>query len=136
MSSGGGVVKAWTRVLHYRYNCDKNFQKRDDEEQFYLANGFGPAAMEALSHRRAPERHLNARRGAGPASRRAPLSGKLPLTILWNRTTGTPTQSRVPAGPVVVPVRGGRSDKNRRFTESIPTGSLPNLARGKNLPRK
>ncbi len=41
MSSGGGVVKAWTRVLHYRYNRDKNFQKRYEEEQFYLAKGFG-----------------------------------------------------------------------------------------------
>jgi hypothetical protein len=41
MNVGGNVGKVWTRVLHYRYNCDKNFQKCDDEEQFYLANGFG-----------------------------------------------------------------------------------------------
>jgi hypothetical protein len=38
---GGDVGKAWTRILHYRYNCDKNFQKCEDEEQFFLANGFG-----------------------------------------------------------------------------------------------
>ncbi len=125
-------MKAWTPGLHYRYNCDKNFQKRDDEEQFCLAKGFGPAAMEALSLRRAPERHLNERCGAGPATGRPPQSGKLPLTMICNRTTGTPTRrapSRGPTGPVVVPVRGGRSDKTRRFTESIPTGSRRLLSR-------
>ena len=31
----------WTRVLHYRYNCDPNFRNCSDEEQFYLANGYG-----------------------------------------------------------------------------------------------
>jgi hypothetical protein len=41
MNVGGNVGQAWTRVLHYRYNCDKDFQKCADEEQFFLANGFG-----------------------------------------------------------------------------------------------
>ncbi len=41
MDVGGNVGQAWTRVLHYRYICDKNFQRCDNKEQFYLANGFG-----------------------------------------------------------------------------------------------
>lgn len=41
MNAGGNIGQAWTRVLHYRYNCDKDFQKCADEEQFFLANGFG-----------------------------------------------------------------------------------------------
>jgi hypothetical protein len=41
MDAGGNIGQAWTRVLHYRYNCDRNFEKCGDEEQFYLANGIG-----------------------------------------------------------------------------------------------
>lgn len=41
MDVGGNVGQAWTRLLHYRYNCDGQFQSCSDEEQFYLANGFG-----------------------------------------------------------------------------------------------
>ena len=41
MDVGGNIGQAWTRVLHYHYNCDKNYQNCRDEEQFYLANGFG-----------------------------------------------------------------------------------------------
>ncbi|HEV2731133.1 MAG TPA: hypothetical protein VGV15_13965 [Terriglobales bacterium] len=41
MDAGGNIGKVWTRVLHYHYNCDKNFQNCKDEEQFYLANGYG-----------------------------------------------------------------------------------------------
>jgi hypothetical protein len=41
MDVGGNVGQAWTRVLHYRYNCDEQFRNCSDEEQFYLANGFG-----------------------------------------------------------------------------------------------
>jgi hypothetical protein len=41
MDVGGNIGQAWTRILHYHYNCDKNFQNCRDEEQFYLANGFG-----------------------------------------------------------------------------------------------
>jgi hypothetical protein len=38
---GGDLGKLWTRVLHYHYNCDKQFQNCKDEEQFYLGNGYG-----------------------------------------------------------------------------------------------
>jgi len=38
---GGNVGTAWSRVLHYRYNCDEQFQNGRDEEQFFLANGYG-----------------------------------------------------------------------------------------------
>lgn len=41
MDTGGNIGQLWTRVLHYRYNCDNNFQQCADEEQFYLANGYG-----------------------------------------------------------------------------------------------
>jgi hypothetical protein len=41
MNAGGNVGNTWTRVLHYHYDCDKNYQHCADEEQFYLANGFG-----------------------------------------------------------------------------------------------
>jgi hypothetical protein len=39
--TGGNIGQVWTRVLHYRYNCNDDFQQCADEEQFYLANGFG-----------------------------------------------------------------------------------------------
>jgi hypothetical protein len=38
---GGNLGQHWTRVMHYHYNCDPNFEHCEDEEQFYLANGFG-----------------------------------------------------------------------------------------------
>jgi hypothetical protein len=38
---GGNMGKVWTRVLHYHYNCNKSFQNCKDEEQFFLANGYG-----------------------------------------------------------------------------------------------
>jgi hypothetical protein len=41
MDVGGNVGQAWTRVLHYHYNCDENFQGCSDEEQFFLTNGIG-----------------------------------------------------------------------------------------------
>ena len=41
MDAGGNVGQVWTRVLHYHYNCNKSFQNCKDEEQFYLANGYG-----------------------------------------------------------------------------------------------
>ncbi len=41
MDAGGNIGHVWTRVLHYHYNCDKNFDHCKDEEQFYLANGYG-----------------------------------------------------------------------------------------------
>lgn len=41
MDTEGNIGQVWTRVLHYRYNCDTNFQQCVDEEQFYLANGYG-----------------------------------------------------------------------------------------------
>jgi hypothetical protein len=41
MTLGGNIGSTWTRVLHYRYNCDRHFEHCKDEEQFYLANGYG-----------------------------------------------------------------------------------------------
>lgn len=38
---GGDLGRVWTRVLHYRYDCDKDFDHCRDEEQFFLANGYG-----------------------------------------------------------------------------------------------
>ncbi len=41
MDAGGDIGKASTRVLHYRYNCNLDFQQCGDEEQFYLAKNYG-----------------------------------------------------------------------------------------------
>lgn len=41
MDVGGNVGQQWTRVLHYHYNCNANFQSCSDEEQFFLANSYG-----------------------------------------------------------------------------------------------
>jgi len=41
MNAGENIGEVWTRVLHYRYNCNPDFQQCQDEEQFYLANGYG-----------------------------------------------------------------------------------------------
>jgi hypothetical protein len=38
---GGNIGQVWTRVLHYVYDCDRNYQNCKDEEQFYLAAGYG-----------------------------------------------------------------------------------------------
>jgi hypothetical protein len=41
MNTGGNVGQLSTRVLHYRYNCDSAFQNCGNEEQFFLALGYG-----------------------------------------------------------------------------------------------
>jgi hypothetical protein len=41
MTTGGTVGQLPTRVLHYRYNCDSAFQNCGNEEQFFLALGYG-----------------------------------------------------------------------------------------------
>jgi hypothetical protein len=41
MDTGGNVGQVLTRVLHYRYNCDDNFQNCVNEEQFFLGQGYG-----------------------------------------------------------------------------------------------
>ncbi len=41
MDVGGNVGQVWTRVLHYHYNCDTNFANCSNEEQFFVANGYG-----------------------------------------------------------------------------------------------
>jgi hypothetical protein len=41
MNAGGNIGQVWTRVLRYNYNCNANFQQCTDQEQFYLANGYG-----------------------------------------------------------------------------------------------
>ena len=41
MDAGGNLGRVWTRVLHYHYDCDKDFDHCRDEEQFFLANGYG-----------------------------------------------------------------------------------------------
>lgn len=41
VNAGGNIGVQWTRVLHYHYNCDRNYQNCRDEEQFYLANSYG-----------------------------------------------------------------------------------------------
>lgn len=41
MDIGGNLGEVWTRVLHYHYNCDEQFQHCRDEEQFYLGKGYG-----------------------------------------------------------------------------------------------
>ena len=41
MNAGGNVGYVWTRVLHYHYDCNSNYQSCSDEEQFFLANGYG-----------------------------------------------------------------------------------------------
>jgi hypothetical protein len=41
MDTGGNIGSVWTRVFHYYYNCNADFQQCTDEEQFFLANGYG-----------------------------------------------------------------------------------------------
>ena len=41
MDTGGNVGKLSTRLLHYRYNCDANYQSCHSEEQFFLGDGYG-----------------------------------------------------------------------------------------------
>jgi hypothetical protein len=41
MDTGGNIGQVSTRVLHYRYNCDSAFQNCVNEEQFFLALGYG-----------------------------------------------------------------------------------------------
>jgi len=41
MDTGGTIGQLPTRVLHYRYNCDSAFQKCGNEEQYFLAAGYG-----------------------------------------------------------------------------------------------
>jgi hypothetical protein len=41
IDTGGNIGQVMTRVLHYRYNCDGNFQNCGDEEQFFLGRGYG-----------------------------------------------------------------------------------------------
>jgi hypothetical protein len=39
--TGGNVGSLLTRVLHYRYNCDSGYENCVNEEQFFLASGYG-----------------------------------------------------------------------------------------------
>jgi hypothetical protein len=41
MDTGGNIGQVWTRVFHYYYNCNADFEQCTDEEQFFLANGYG-----------------------------------------------------------------------------------------------
>ena len=41
METGGNAGQVMTRVLHYHYNCDGNFQNCVNEEQFFLGKGIG-----------------------------------------------------------------------------------------------
>ena len=41
MDTGGNIGQVETRVFHYRYNCDSAFQNCVNEEQFFLASGYG-----------------------------------------------------------------------------------------------
>jgi hypothetical protein len=41
MDTGGNIGRVPTRILHYRYNCDGAYQNCADEEQFFLASGYG-----------------------------------------------------------------------------------------------
>jgi hypothetical protein len=41
MDTGGNIGQLMTRVLHYQYNCDTNFQNCLDEEDFFLGLGYG-----------------------------------------------------------------------------------------------
>lgn len=50
MDTGGNFGKISTRLLHYRYNCDSNYQNCGDEEQFFLGNGYGLWEWRHFSH--------------------------------------------------------------------------------------
>jgi len=41
MDAGGDIGQVLTRVLHYRFNCDKHFENCKDEEQSFLSKGYG-----------------------------------------------------------------------------------------------
>jgi hypothetical protein len=68
MDAGGSVGQVWTRVLHYHYNCDRSFQNCKDEEQFYLANGYG-VAVEALQERITDQISVNEQHGVRQSRR-------------------------------------------------------------------
>lgn len=41
IDAGGDIGQVLTRVLHYRFNCDKHFENCKDEEQSFLGKGYG-----------------------------------------------------------------------------------------------
>jgi len=41
MDAGENLGRVSTRVLHYHYDCDKDFDHCRQEEQFFLADGYG-----------------------------------------------------------------------------------------------
>jgi hypothetical protein len=41
MHTGGDTGQVMTRILHYHYNCDANFQNCVNEEQFFLGKDIG-----------------------------------------------------------------------------------------------
>ena len=41
IDAGGSLGRFSTRVLHYHYDCDKDFDRCRQEEQFFLARGYG-----------------------------------------------------------------------------------------------
>jgi len=50
MDAGGDIGHVLTRVLHYRFNCDKHFENCKDEEQSFLAKGYGRWKWVHLKH--------------------------------------------------------------------------------------
>ncbi|HVO61560.1 MAG TPA: hypothetical protein VMT53_11530 [Terriglobales bacterium] len=41
VDAGGSLGRVSTRVLHYHYDCDRDFDHCRQEEQFFLADGYG-----------------------------------------------------------------------------------------------
>jgi hypothetical protein len=50
MNAGGDIGQVLTRVLHYRFNCDKHFENCKDEEQSFLGKGYGRWKWVHLKH--------------------------------------------------------------------------------------
>ena len=50
MNTRGTAGTLSTRLLHYRYNCDSNYQNCGDEEQFFLGADYGLWEWRHFSH--------------------------------------------------------------------------------------
>jgi hypothetical protein len=75
MDTEGNLGQVWTRVLHYRYNCDTAFDNCKDEEQFFLGKGFGQWQWRHYRDGELANTTVINQIGAGTAKGRLPCPG-------------------------------------------------------------
>lgn len=75
MNTGGSVGTVSTRLLHYRYNCDSNYQNCGDEEQFFLGDGYGLWEWRHFSHGTLVQTSMINKLESGTASGTLPCVG-------------------------------------------------------------